>query len=404
MVTMEEVEAELAEGDVLEDAESDGGSEESEELLSELRPMDAMQLRTEELIAEMERRHLHPKGFLTDDAKELQRYFDKEYEQDLEKIKAEKRDERRREREKARLHKKKIQLEKQLKDEEEAIASDRQTRTWLRLIHDNLTHDTARIVCDSITVRPIAKALWTNSSLTALDLCRNKLSDFAGAQVARILKRNRHMVKLELNENFLGTRTCASFAEWLCHNETLKTLELESNSLRGGGGDGILSMANALKSSSLTALSLFRCDCGKEAGTQIARALEDNTKLTSLDICYNGFHQDSLIDIADSLDRNRDLYEARLAEEEERRSAEEAKNKETREQEEVIERKKTLDRWMDDQRDQRALERIEAVESEREKRQAELNHQRQLQEQALRDEKRLKEEAAKKKKKKKKKK
>lgn len=403
MVSLEEVEAELAEGDVLEEVDASSEDEESDleaSELAELRPMDAMSLRTEELIAEMERRHLHPKGFLTDDAKELQKYFDKEYEQDLAKIKAERREERKRERKKALLHKKRLQLEKQLKDEEEAVAADDQVATWLGAIRGDLTRDTARIRCDSITARTIAKALWTNRSLTAVDLSRNKLSDFAGAQLARMLKRNRALLKLELNENAIGPRTCRALGKWLPANDVLRVLDLESNPLATDGQEaqGFVDFARALKvNSTLTSVSIWRCNVGHAAGAELAAAVSCNDSLTSLDLGNNGFYHADLRVIVDKLEENQAACNEReKLEEEKLRIAQEEQAARDAVQEEAR-KVRDLEAWMNEQRDDRANQRIALAEEARLQRQ-DLERRRLLEEQRLRDEMRAREEAAKKKK------
>ncbi|KAJ8607020.1 hypothetical protein CTAYLR_006257 [Chrysophaeum taylorii] len=218
------------------------------------------------------------------------------------------REQRKQERAKAQLHKKRVQLEKQLKEEQAAVEADDQVATWLAVLRTDQTRDTARMRCDSITVRTIAKALWTNRSLTAIDLSRNGLSDFAGSQVARVLKRNRHLRKIELNENSLGPRTCLAFGVSLKLNSTLECLELESNPLAKDGADasGVVALAKALETNTaLTAISLWRCNVGHAAGADLAKALLDNDSITSLDVGNNGFYGSDLRIIADKLEANR---------------------------------------------------------------------------------------------------
>lgn len=404
MVSLEEVEAELAEGDVLEEVEDEEDEENDGELdaaeLAELRPMDATQLRTEDLIAEMERRHLHPKGFLTDDAKELQKYFDKEYEQDLEKIRVEKREQRKREREKVQLHKKRMQLEKQLKDEEAAVHADGQISTWLEVIRTNATPShSARIRCDSVTVRALAKALWINTSLTALDLSRNALSDFAGAQIARVLKRNRALLKLELSENKLGPRSCHSFGEWLPATDVLKTLDLDSNPLAAhDDASGFIALARALRiNKSLTAVSIWRCNVGYIGGSELALALQQNHSITALEVGYNDMYHDNIKIIVDRLDANREALAARNAKMAQAQRDADAEQRAADAVEEQKRKATALATWMTQQRDNRALERIAVAEDIRLKR-YEAERMRLLEEARRRDENRAREEATKKKK------
>ena len=148
-----------------------------------MKPMDAFEMKMEDLVVEFERRGMHPKGFFNDDARELQKVLDKEFSENLEKLKAEKQAALQRNRMKAKLQKKRLQLEKQLREEQDAIHDSLDAFCWLNTIKNNQTRDACRIECDSIVCRALAAALWSSSSITCLDLSRNGLSDFAGAQL-----------------------------------------------------------------------------------------------------------------------------------------------------------------------------------------------------------------------------
>ena len=74
---------------------------------------------------------------------------------------------------KAQLQKKRLQMEKQLREEQEAVALDPQVESWLYVVRQDQTRPSARISVDSVTARALAKAMWNNSSLTSLDLSRD---------------------------------------------------------------------------------------------------------------------------------------------------------------------------------------------------------------------------------------
>ena len=130
---------------------------------SDMKPMDAFEMKMEDLVVEFERRGMHPKGFFNDDARELQKVLDKEFSENLEKLKAEKRAALQRNRMKAKLQKKRLQLEKQLREEQDAIHDSLDAKAWLNTIKNNQTRDACRIECDSIVCRALAKALWSSS-------------------------------------------------------------------------------------------------------------------------------------------------------------------------------------------------------------------------------------------------
>ena len=97
-------EEDLDAGDVLEDADDgdENGREREDSIdLADLKPMDAFLMKMEDLVTEMERRHLHPKGFFNDDARELQKHFDQEHAAELENLKQERRAQQQRSRMKA---------------------------------------------------------------------------------------------------------------------------------------------------------------------------------------------------------------------------------------------------------------------------------------------------------------
>ena len=396
-------EEDLDAGDVLEDADDgdENGREREDSIdLADLKPMDAFLMKMEDLVTEMERRHLHPKGFFNDDAKELQKYFDQEHFKELEKIKEERREQRQRSRMKAQLQKKRLQLEKQLREEQDAVANDPQIEAWLSVVRSDQTRPSARIGVNSVTARALAKAMWNNKSLTSLDLSRNDLSDFAGAQIGRMLKRNAALVKLELNENRLGPRACHAFGEALHTNGTLKTLSLESNPLTNESTDqtGVVALAQALSSNaSLTLLNLWRCDLGTTAGAELAKALHLNSSIIHLDVGNNGVLVADKRRIADKVDANKKETRAIALQ---NHAFQEQLRKEAAGRQAIADEEqkaRELEEWMDAQKDLRAAERMAEADAEREKRREEERVKAEA-ERVAREEKKAKEEAAKKKK------
>ena len=78
VVTNEELEA-LGTEDVLEADDGDDGFTGDDDLdFSDMKPMDAFEMKMEDLVVEFERRGMHPKGFLMM-ARELQKVLDKEF-------------------------------------------------------------------------------------------------------------------------------------------------------------------------------------------------------------------------------------------------------------------------------------------------------------------------------------
>ena len=369
VVTNEELEA-LGAEDVLEadDGGGDDGDDDDDMDFSDLKPMDAFEMKMEDLVQEFESRGMHPKGFFNDDARELQKVLNQEHVENLEKIKAEKRAEQGRSRMKAKLQKKRLQLEKQLREEQEAVHNDERASSWLHVIKNNQTRDTQRIECNSIVCRALAKQLWTSTSLTCLDLSRNALSDFAGAQLGRMLKRNTHLVTLDVSENKLGPRCCRSMGDALTVNTTLKALNMETNPLTNESTDqtGVVALAQSLASNtSLTRLNLWRCDLGGAAGAAVADALVHNETLIDFDVGHGGILELDATRIADRIAHNKTATKARNKREKAYRdqlAKEEAGRQAIADAEEE---QRQLEIFYQAQRDARALERMVAMDEER---------------------------------------
>ncbi|CAM9472826.1 unnamed protein product, partial [Discosporangium mesarthrocarpum] len=244
------------------------------------------------LIEELETRKLRPTGFRDQDVLTLQKVLDEEFEVEKENLMKQQREKKEQAAKQAGLQRKRMMLERQLKEEKAEIEKDHRVEFWLTLVKQNLTPQSARIEVNSITSRALAKAMWTNSSLTSLDLSRNGIDDFAGVYIARLLKRNTVLVKLSIGSNNLGVKACRAFGESLCTNNTLKHLCLESNRLTRGGEDpsGIVVFMGMLeRNESLTYVNLWRCGLGAEAGAALSKGLRTNSVITFLETGHNGF-------------------------------------------------------------------------------------------------------------------
>lgn len=211
--------------------------------------------------AQMRRRGKAPKGFRADDEKTLQIEFNREHEEYVERLRRERLENREKVKKQAAMQRRRLLLEKQLREEQEETAKDHRLEFWLTLvrvplsicphpsisflmphacpmprlatylrhthaylaphfrpsvqIRQNATAPSARLEVSSVTARCVAKALWDNTSLTALDVSGCHLDDTSGTYLARMLKHNSSLVKLEMGSNKFGPRTCAALAQSL---------------------------------------------------------------------------------------------------------------------------------------------------------------------------------------------
>ena len=161
---------------------------------SAVEPMSAFSLTSAEVMAELQKRGMAAKGFFNDDAKTLQKLFDDEHEARVDTL---------RKNHEARIHEAKLQkarhrhrivIHRKLREEAEVVLEDGDEAlcSWLTLVAADRTPDFVHLSTvltgarlPAAAGRTLAKALWANSSLTSLDLCRATLDDATAAYVAR---------------------------------------------------------------------------------------------------------------------------------------------------------------------------------------------------------------------------
>ena len=121
--------------------------------------------------------------------------------------------------------------------------------------------------------RCLAKVLYSRvPTIISLDLSRAGLDDAACAYVARACRApGSVLASLDLEGNEAGPKACAQLAETIAQT-SLKALSLEGNNLTQGGTEGFKEFCEGLRSSSLTRLSLWRCNLPQNAVRRWPRA------------------------------------------------------------------------------------------------------------------------------------
>jgi hypothetical protein len=341
---------------------------------------EAQHLMQNDLSSELESRSLKPTGFWSDDARRLQIEFDKEYEIELEQMQ-EKRAEaavRREAAEEEMMHQ--LALERELREEEEAVASDPKCFFWMELIKANKTPDDASLVLDDITCRAMSKVIATSTSLITLDLSRNDLSDTAGGHLAKILHSNTSIIKLDLGGNRLGPKSAIALGEGLMVNTTMSSLNLEGNPLTGefaqehgevsvrGHADysGVQKLAESLASNNaLTYINLWRTGLGHVGGDALAQSMKSNQSIVMLDIGCNNIGVKELEGIMDCLDSNKSLMEVADKKARENRVRQRNEDRIRAAAADAAQKKKELEDWYEQQRLDRIAARLQALEDER---------------------------------------
>ena len=109
------------------------------------------------------------------------------------------------------------------------------------------------------------------------------------------------VVRFEGND--AGPKACEQLAETIAQT-SLKALSLEGNNLTQGGEDGFKELCKGLRASSLTRLSLWRCNLPQSCGPSLAEGV--GPSLFLLETGGNLFLERDLDDIEDRLRANRD--------------------------------------------------------------------------------------------------
>jgi hypothetical protein len=255
----------------------------------------------------MEKRSLKSTGFPDTDREILQEAFDEEFKKDLEKARADRREVRRRAARQAGLQRRRMMMEKMLQEEQDELARNHQIGMMIELIKENNFAISARLDVNSVSARCLSKAMWSNDTITCLDLSSNELSDHAGSYLARMLKRNSTLKKLELDNNNLGKLTCTAFSESLAVNHSLLYLSLDSNPLCSDS-DGMAAFSLFAESlsvnKSLKSLNLWRIGAGVLGGAVLSRNVLKNSQLLFCDVSHNGMEMKDIVLITAQLDKN----------------------------------------------------------------------------------------------------
>lgn len=328
---------------------------------SAFQPASASVLSSGDIYYELEKRGLKSTGFPDTDREMLQKAFDEEFKNDLEEMRAKRREKQRKAAQQAGLQKRRMLMEKTLQEEQTELARNHQLGMMIGMIRDNnkTVNAQLRLEINSVSARSLAKSMWTNDTVTCLDLSSNELNDHAGCYLARILKRNETIRKIELDNNNLGPKACVAFGESLLTNSSLVSLSLDSNPIATESDhSGIRSLSEALRANrTMSSLNLWRTGISQTAGSILASSVELNTTLLNCDVGQNGLHPTDIRRIVQALDKNLSNHESAERRRREEEMTEEEKQKRIKEQQDNEIKQEELKKWLQERRDQRAEEK-----------------------------------------------
>ena len=281
----------------------------------QVEPLNAFNFTSGDLKLMLDERGVAPKGFFNDDARTLQKLLDDEHTARLAELKAEFEARVAKKRQTKFRHKHRLQVVKGIREEADVIVDageDGDLTQRLMELHEQAPQvlSIANVLRaspnPSAAGRCLAKVLYSRvTSIISLDLSRAGLDDMAVAYVARACRApGSVLASLDLEGNEAGTKACAQLAETISQCTSLKALSLEGNNLTEGGVEGFEAFCEGLRSSSLTRLSLWRCNLPQKCGPALAEGV--GPSLFLLETGGNLFLEKHLDDIEDSLRANRD--------------------------------------------------------------------------------------------------
>ena len=142
-------------------------------------------------------------------------------------------------------------------------------------------------------VKPLAKALEVNASLTSLDLGWNQISPEGGTAVAEALKVNASLTSLDIYDTQIGNEGAKSLADALRVNASLTTANLLRNNLDAESA-ALLASAAKERRVSLCGIAPDQTKANFRGwgltpvdAILVAHDLYVRASLTSLDICRN---------------------------------------------------------------------------------------------------------------------
>jgi len=147
-----------------------------------------------------------------------------------------------------------------------------------------------------------ARALSCNRTLTALRLASTGIGGAGACAIVEALERNSSLRELDIGDNMIGDKFTSRIAEVVVHSR-LETLGLQNSAISEAGANE-LATALAGDAAPIQHLNLSVNGCGDEGIVALARALQSNTTLVSLDIEDNAICDVGATALAQGLTHN----------------------------------------------------------------------------------------------------
>ncbi|TMW68425.1 hypothetical protein Poli38472_005893 [Pythium oligandrum] len=197
--------------------------------------------------------------------------------------------------------------------EEQAVVRDPTTQTLIKQIQQDIApkHLIVRHIAP-LACCALLRAMRDNTNVLTLDLSNNALDDVIAEAIGKMLRKNKRLRALNLSGNAFTAASLQSLGTALMQNAVLTSLSLESNPIMAllvpnDAASNSSSSSNApplqpfeafltalSQTSTLTSLNLFHTQMTVDVGRALNKALEKNTSLAALEIGGNTVRQADL--------------------------------------------------------------------------------------------------------------
>ncbi|XP_026863835.2 leucine-rich repeat-containing protein 34 isoform X2 [Electrophorus electricus] len=128
----------------------------------------------------------------------------------------------------------------------------------------------------------LSKLLRNNSTVKALDVRYNRISDKGAVHIADLLQDNVALHSIDLMCNNIGVEGAERIAKSLHQNATLKRLRMTGNKIENKGGMHFASMLQI--NNTLAELDLSDCDLGTQSVIAFSIVLNNNRSIRSVNV------------------------------------------------------------------------------------------------------------------------
>ena len=156
----------------------------------------------------------------------------------------------------------------------------------------------------------ISKCIKHNKTLKELDVSKNKISNIGLKKIAVAMQANQTLQKFNFSYSNLSDNGTIAISECLKHNNTLQELKISRNKL---SINGIISISNTLQThSTLQALDISYNNISDDGAVAICQCLKNNNTLQQLNMSGNEITSEGVVIILESIHSNSKLKSLNL--------------------------------------------------------------------------------------------